>query len=324
MPIILGDFQYFCTAIAQNSDEQSFKVFHEQSFFSYLSLEKRFSAHTLKAYRSDLESFIAHIVEHQCLTSSAEVRHLHVRSWIVAQMEAGQSPRSINRRLSCLKTYFRFLKKRGQIGKDPMKKVVSPRTGKRLPVFVQEHQMHALFTHVDFQEDYGGQQHRLILELLYATGVRRSEASHLKVSDIDFSRKVLRVRGKGDKERQLPVADYLSNLLENFIALRSETFPSTQEPWLFLNRKGERLIPESIYRIVRNNLSLVTTAEQRSPHVLRHSFATHLSNRGAELNAIKELLGHASLAATQVYTHNSIERLKEIYEKAHPKGEEEL
>lgn len=298
-------------------------MFHESSFFSYLSLEKRFSAHTLKAYRSDLENFIAHIVERQCLTSVEEVRHLHIRSWIVAQMEAGQSPRSINRRLSCLKTYFRYLKKRGLLVKDPMKKVVAPRSGKRLPVFVQEHQIQALFTQVDFPEDFGGQQQRLLLELLYATGIRRSEASNLRVSDIDFSRMTLRVRGKGDKERMLPFAAYLSQLFEKFIALRAAAFPATGEPWLFLNRKGQQLIPESIYQIVRRNLSLVTTAEQRSPHVLRHSFATHLSNHGAELNAIKELLGHANLAATQIYTHNSIERLKEIYEQAHPKGEKE-
>ncbi|MBL7829113.1 MAG: tyrosine-type recombinase/integrase [Saprospiraceae bacterium] len=297
-------------------------MFHESSFFSFLSLEKRFSPHTLKAYRSDLENFIAHLVERQCLTSVDEVRHLHVRSWIVALMEAGQSPRSINRRLSCLKTYFRFLKKRGLLLKDPMKKVVAPRMGKRLPVFVQEHQMAALFSHTGFGADFGSQQQRLILELLYATGIRRSEASNLKISDIDFSRMMLRVRGKGDKERSLPFAPYLADLFEHVIALRKEVFPSTSEPWLFLNRKGEKLIPESIYQIVKKHLSAVTTVEQRSPHVLRHSFATHLSNNGAELNAVKELLGHSNLAATQVYMHNSIERLKEIYEKSHPKGEE--
>jgi integrase/recombinase XerC len=238
-------------------------------------------------------------------------------------MEANQSPRSINRRLSCLKTYFKFLRKRGLMTTDPMKKVVAPRTGKRLPVFLQESQLAALFTHVEFGDDFGGQQQRLILELLYATGMRRSEASSLKISDIDLSRQVLRVRGKGDKERMLPFAAYLSDLLEKFLALRAAMFPATPEPWLFLNRKGEQLSPESIYQIVRKNLSLVTTVEQRSPHVLRHSFATHLSNNGAELNAIKELLGHSNLAATQVYMHNSIERLLEIYEKSHPKGEEE-
>jgi len=298
-------------------------VFHEESFLGYLSLERRFSPHTLKAYQSDLLGFIAHVVEHQCLSSIDELRHLHIRSWIVSQMEANQSPRSINRRLSCLKTYFKFLRKRGLMTTDPMKKVVAPRTGKRLPVFLQESQLAALFTHVEFGDDFGGQQQRLILELLYATGMRRSEASSLKISDIDLSRQVLRVRGKGDKERMLPFAAYLSDLLEKFLALRAAMFPATPEPWLFLNRKGEQLSPESIYQIVRKNLSLVTTVEQRSPHVLRHSFATHLSNNGAELNAIKELLGHSNLAATQVYMHNSIERLLEIYEKSHPKGEEE-
>lgn len=298
-------------------------MFFEESFFNYLSLERRFSAHTLKAYRNDLTGFIAHVVERQCLGSVDELRHLHIRSWVVAQMEAGQSPRSINRRLSCLKTYFKFLRKRGLLSKDPMKKVVAPRTGKRLPVYVQESQMHALFTHVDFGVDFGGQQQRLLLELLYATGMRRSEASNLKISDIDLGRMVMRVRGKGDKERLLPFAAYLSDLLEQFIALRTATFPSTRESWLFLNRKGEQLSPESIYQSVRKNLSRVTTVEQRSPHVLRHSFATHLSNNGAELNAIKELLGHSNLAATQVYMHNSIERLIEVYEKSHPKGEGE-
>ncbi len=297
-------------------------MFYEESFLSYLSLERRFSPHTLKAYQSDLEGFIAHVVEHQCLSSVDELRHLHIRAWVVAQMEAGQSPRSINRRLSCLKTYFKFLRKRGLLKKDPMKKVVAPRTGKRLPVFVQESQMAALFTHVEFPEHFGGQQQRLLLELLYATGMRRSEASNLKISDIDIGRQVLRVRGKGDKERIIPYASYLSDLLEQYLALRAKTFPGIREPWLFLNRKAERLSPESIYQIVRKNLSLVTTVEQRSPHVLRHSFATHLSNNGAELNAIKELLGHSNLAATQIYMHNSIERLIEIYEKSHPKGEE--
>ena len=297
-------------------------MFHDTSFFSYLSHEKRFSHNTLEAYRGDLEGFIAHVTEQQCLTSIEEVRHFHIRSWIVSMMESGQSPRSINRRLSCLKTYFRFLKKRKLLLKDPMKKVVAPRTGKKLPVFMQENQMEALFSHTVFGDDFVSQQDRLLLELLYATGIRRSEASMLKINDIDFGRTTLRISGKGDKVRLIPFADYLARMLQEFIILRSNTFPSVSSPWLFLNRKGERLIPESIYRIIRKYLSLVTTSEQRSPHVLRHTFATHLSNRGAELNALKELLGHANLAATQVYTHNSIERLKEIYEKTHPKGEE--
>lgn len=298
-------------------------MFHEESFYGYLSLERRFSPHTLSAYRGDLQNFIAHCIEHQCLTSVAEVRHLHVRSWIVAQMQSGQSARSINRRLSCLKTYFRFLKKRGLLERDPMQKVVAPKTGKRLPVFVQEHQMAALFSHIEFGDDYRGKLHRLILETLYATGIRRSEASNLKISDLDIGRSVLRISGKGNKQRLAPFARYLGELLEDFLKTRTVTFPATDEPWLFLNRKGEQLSPSSIYHIVHDRLSAVTTVEQRSPHVLRHSFATHLSNNGADLNAIKELLGHSNLAATQVYMHNSIERLIKVYEQAHPKGKEE-
>ncbi|MDX1912506.1 MAG: tyrosine-type recombinase/integrase [Saprospiraceae bacterium] len=296
-------------------------MFHEESFYAYLSLERRCSPHTLAAYRSDLSSFIPFCVDQQCLTSPGEVRHLHVRAWVVAQMQAGQNPRSIVRRLSCLKTYFKFLKKRGLIEKDPMQKVVAPRTGKRLPVFVQEGQMAALFSHIEFSEDYGGQLARLLLETLYATGMRRSEASQLKISDIDFSRMVFRILGKGNKERLVPFAAYLSDLLQNFISLRNSVFADNREPWLFLNRKGERFSPESIYQLVHKYLSAVTTLEQRSPHVLRHSFATHLSNNGADLNAIKELLGHTNLASTQVYMHNNIERLLQVYEQAHPKGE---
>lgn len=298
-------------------------LFHEDSFFGYLSLEKRYSPHTLSAYRRDLSSFIAFCTEQQCLTSLSEVRHLHVRAWIVAQMQAGQSARSIVRRLSCLKSYFKFCKKRGFVTQDPMRKINAPRTGKRLPVFVQENQLQALFSHIQYPDDYAGQQAKVLLEVLYATGMRRSEASMLKIKDIDFSRMVFRVQGKGEKERFVPFARYLFDILETFLQVRSEAFSGNSEPWLFLNRKGERLSPESIYHCVHKYLSQVTTAEQRSPHVLRHSFATHLSNHGADLNAIKALLGHSNLASTQVYMHNNIARLLEVYEQAHPKGEPE-
>ncbi len=298
-------------------------MFHEDSFFRYISIERRMSVHTVTAYKNDIQQFIAHCTEQQCLSSLAELRHLHIRSWIVSLIESGQSARSVNRRLSCLKTYFKDLRKRGFLQTDPMKKVIAPKIGKRLPIVVQEHQMLTLFTHVDFGIDYGGQQQRLLLELLYSTGMRRSEVSSLKINDIDLDRMVFRVSGKGNKQRMLPFARFLADLVEQFLAARKEMFPGTDQPWLFLNRKGEQLSPESIYHIVRKHLSAVTTIEQRSPHVLRHSFATHLSNNGADLNAIKELLGHSSLAATQIYMHNSIERLQKVYEQAHPKGAEE-
>lgn len=295
-------------------------MFHQESFLQHLALERRLSPHTLTAYQSDLDSFIAFITENQCLTSVPEVRHLHIRAWAAAQMQDGASARSVNRRLSCLNTYFKYLKKRGLVEKDPMRKVTAPKMGKRLPIFVQESEMAALFGQIEFPADYQGQLERLILEILYATGMRRSELTGLQVADVDLGRTVFRVVGKGDKVRLAPFARYLAELLENFLRLRDAAFPGTSEPWLFLDKKGRHLQPGAVYRVVRKYLSMVTNAEQRSPHVLRHSFATHLSNRGADLNAIKELLGHASLAATQVYTHNSIDRLIEVYEQAHPKS----
>ena len=298
-------------------------MFHEKSFFQYLALERRFSPHTLAAYQNDLRNFISHTTEIQCLTSVTEVRHLHIRAWAAAQMQEGLSARSINRRLSCLNTYFRFLKKRGWVEKDPMQKVIAPKMGKKLPVFVQEAQMAALFAEIEFPTDYKGQLERLVLEILYATGMRRSELTQLKITDIDLGRMNFRVAGKGGKERLAPYARYLADLVTNFIEVRLETFPVNTEPWLLLDKKGRQLKPDAVYRIVRKYLSLVSTDEKRSPHVLRHSFATHLSNRGADLNAIKELLGHSSLAATQVYTHNSIDRLIKVYEQAHPKGKDE-
>ena len=298
-------------------------MFHEESFFKYLALERRFSPHTLSAYKNDLQNFIGYITDSQCLTSISEVRHLHIRSWAAQQIQDGISPRSVNRRLSCLNTYFRFLKKRAWIEKDPMKKVLAPKTGKRLPVFVQESQMEDLFSRIEFGQDFKGQQERLVLEILYATGLRRSELVQLKLTDIDSERSVFRVLGKGGKERMVPFARFLSALIDQFVSLRNTEFPGNKEPWLLLNKKGEQLKPDAIYRIVRKYLSRVTTSDQRSPHVLRHSFATHLSNRGADLNAIKELLGHSSLAATQVYTHNSIDQLIKVYEQAHPKGKDD-
>ena len=246
-----------------------------------------------------------------------------MRAWAAAQMQEGLSARSVNRRLSCLNTYFRYLKKRGWIQQDPMQKVLAPKTGKRLPVFVQEGHMALLFAQTAFPNQYSGLLDRMILETLYATGMRRSELINLKEADLDLGRMVFRVSGKGGKERIVPFARYLADLLEGYLEQRATLPGSNEIPWLFLNAKGKKLRPETVYRCVRKYLSQVTTSEQHSPHVLRHSFATHLSNRGADLNAIKELLGHANLAATQVYTHNSIDRLIKVYEQAHPKGKED-
>ncbi len=298
-------------------------MFYTESFFDHLAKERRLSPNTLTAYSNDMEQFIQYCVNIHCLTSVSEVRHLHVRAWVVVQMESGQQARSINRRLSCLKTYFKFLLKRQLIDKNPMLKVIGPRTGKRLPVVVREPEMNMLFEKVTFPDGYKGLLHRIVLEILYATGIRRSELTQLSIPDIDFSRSVIRIKGKGNKMRLAPIAGYLTDLLQQFIAARQEAFPSSPTPALLLSLKGIPLRPESVYTIVKKYLSLVSNAEQLSPHVLRHSFATHLSDHGADLNAIRELLGHSNLSATQIYMHNSIEKLKKVYDQAHPKGDEE-
>ena len=297
-------------------------MFHESSFLKYLALERRYSPHTIQAYGQDLTMFLNYTREVHCLTSVTEVRHLHIRSWIVQLMEAGQSPRSINRRLSCLKSYFKFLKKRGFVEKDPMAKVIAPKMGKRLPVYIQESQLEPLFNEVDFGEGYQAILVKTIIEVLYATGIRRSELINLRISDMDTSRMVIRVLGKGNKERTVPFASYLIERVEAYMVERQAAFPQSDEPWLFLSKKGSQLSPDFVYYHVKKFLTRVSSHEQRSPHVLRHTFATHLSNAGADLNAIKELLGHSNLSATQIYMHNSIEKLKEVYKQAHPKSEE--
>jgi integrase/recombinase XerC len=298
------------------------EMFHDDLFFQYLTHERRASEHTLVAYKRDLALFLTFITEKYSLTSVNEVRHPHVRAWMVKLLHEGNATRSVNRRLSCLKSYFRFLNRHKLLEQDPMIKVVAPKMGKRLPIFVPETELRTLFTETDFPDTYAGKRDRLLLELLYATGMRRSELAGLVLADVDFERSVLLIRGKGNKTRIAPMGPWLVDMLRTYLVLRHETHPNAA-PWLFLSVKGEAMRGEGVYYIVHKYLSMVSTAEQRSPHVLRHSFATHLSNGGAELNAVKELMGHSSLAATQVYLHNSIERLQEVYEKAHPKGEEE-
>ena len=292
---------------------------HER-FFNYLQYEKRFSPHTLIAYTKDLGQFTTFIETTYQIAAAGDINHFHIRSWMVDLMEKGNVARSINRKLSCLKTWFRFLRKQGEVTGNPMLKIVAPKTGKRLPVFVTEGAMSLLFEQVDFGSGLTGLRNRLIMEVFYCTGMRRSELLGLKVEDVIFSANQLRVFGKGGKERLIPVGRHLVELLETYIRERKAKFPQSPHPQLFLHENGQPMPSDHVYQLVKKYLSAVTTVEQRSPHVLRHTFATHLSNAGADLNAIKELLGHASLAATQIYTHNSIEKLKKVYQQAHPKA----
>ncbi len=289
-------------------------------FLKYLKLEKRFSAHTIKAYKSDLLQFFAYLEETYSLTSILEVRHFHIRAWIVELMQNKITPRSINRKLSTFKTYFKFLKRRKEIQENPMLKVIAPKVGKRLPVVVKEIELENLFEKINFGEGYAAVRDEMVMEMLYSTGMRRSELINLTPNDLDFYNNQVKVLGKGNKERLIPFARPLAERLKNYLDIRNDEFSLGATGPLFLTEKGKVMYPKLVYNLVKKYLSQITTVEQRSPHVLRHSFATHLSNNGADLNAIKELLGHSSLAATQVYTHNSIEKLKKVYQQAHPKA----
>jgi len=290
------------------------------TFLQYIEFEKRFSVHTITAYRTDLGQFTDFLATTYDMTSAKEVRHTHIRSWMVQLMQGGMTSRSVNRKLSALKTYFLFLKRRGHIKLNPMLKVAAPKSGKRLPVFIQQEHLTLLFNEVDFGEGYEGSRNRTIMELLYATGMRRSELIGLAIKNISFEQGHVKVFGKGQKERLIPMSKHLDRVMKDYLTIRDQHFPAGAEQPLFLTGKGKKLYPKFVYNLVRKCLSSVTTVEQKSPHVLRHSFATHLSNNGADLNAIKELLGHANLAATQIYTHNSIDKLKKVYEQAHPKA----
>ena len=293
---------------------------NQDRFFQYLQFEKRYAKHTLTAYQSDLKQFFDFIEKTYTLTSASEVQHYHVRSWMVDLMASGITSRSVNRKLSCLKTYFRFLRRNKKIDRNPMAKVIAPKSGKRLPAFVTENSMSLLFEQVDFGEGISGARNQLIMEILYCTGIRSSELIGLKIADVDLAAMQLRIFGKGRKERLAPIARHLCELIEKYLKERLLAFPGTTNLDLFLTNKGEPLSRSFVYNLVKRYLSTVTTIEQRSPHVLRHTFATHLSNNGADLNAIKELLGHSSLAATQVYMHNTIDKLRKVYEQAHPKA----
>jgi len=232
--------------------------------------------------------------------------------------EEGLTAKSLNRKISALKSFFKYQLKTGVLVTSPMATIVTPKVRKRLPAFVAEVDMETLFAHIEFPDNWKGLTQKLVLQLFYSTGMRLSELVQLKTSQLDPSLKQLKVVGKGNKERLLPLGPALLQQLQDYIALRPTKLPGIDN--LFTNENGKPLQPRMVYTFVKHYLSLVTTLQQKSPHILRHSFATHLMNNGADLNAVKELLGHSSLAATQVYTHNTIEKLKEVFKKAHPKA----
>ena len=289
-----------------------------ETFLKYLSFEKRYSQHTVDAYRKDLQQFSDFIASDFEITNLEEVKHPHIRSWIVSLMDQELSPRSVNRKIATLKSFFKFLLAREYVELNPTSQIKPLKTEKDLPSFVKEDEITNLLDRVEFSDDFYGQRDRLLLELLYSTGIRLAELQGLKSADVNFYENTIRVLGKRNKERIIPIGNSLVQMIANYQNLRKDMGIGKSE--LLLTDSGEPMYPMFIYRKVKKYLNAVTTLSKKSPHVLRHTFATHLLNKGADLNAVKDLLGHTSLAATQVYTHNSIEKLKAAFDQAHPKA----
>jgi integrase/recombinase XerC len=291
-----------------------------QPFLDYLRFEKRYSQHTLISYQTDLEQFFQFLKSQYDLPEVSKITSGFVRSWLAEMRNDKMTAKSLNRKISSLKSFFKYQMKIGVIHQTPMTTIVAPKISKRLPSFVDEKDMETLKNYVEFPDTWRGTTDSLLLKIFYNTGIRLSELISLKESNIDVSNCQIKVLGKGNKERIIPISNDLVNQVKEYISSKKEKFPGNTLDTLFINEKGNSLYPKYIYLVVKQNLGLVTTAQKKSPHVLRHTFATHLTNNGADLNAVKELLGHSSLAATQVYTHNTIEKLKDIYKKAHPKA----
>lgn len=290
------------------------------SFLEYLRFEKRYSPHTIRSYQDDLTFFFDYLATGFGHLALKEIKPTFIRSWLAHQKENKASSRTINRRISTLKSFFKFQVKQGLLDISPMTTIVSPKLNKRLPSFVEQKDTAVLFEYVEFPDTWAGLTERVILAILYSTGLRLSELINLKESQVDLRLKQLKILGKGNKERLIPLSAELEDLLRAYLTQKESKFKKDHREFLLVNEKGKKMYPKYVQLIVKKYLSLVTTINKKSPHILRHTFATHLMNNGAELNAVKELLGHSSLAATQVYTHNTIEKLKDIHRKAHPKS----
>lgn len=291
------------------------------SYINYLRHEKRYSQHTLSSYKNDLDQFQFFVRKTYPDASLSEITHNHIRSWMVELINNNITSKSINRKISSLRSYYNYLLKQEIVAKNPTIKIITPKIPKRLPEFIQEKNIAQLFDNL-IEGDFEEFRDRLIIELFYITGMRKIELINLSDDDIDISNNVVKVLGKGNKERLCPLLESILSKINRYKELRDSFFEGDlHSKHLFVTSKGAKMYPKFVYNLVKSYLSTITTSNKRSPHILRHSFATHLMNGGADLNAVKELLGHANLAATQIYTHNSIEKLKEVYKNAHPKSE---
>lgn len=291
------------------------------SFLLYLGDVKKSSPHTVLSYQNDLNTFLDYCKDQYEITSIESINHLIIRSWIMELKSNGISNSSINRKISALKSFYKYLRRKEIVIINPMVKVQSLKKSKRLPSFVPISKMQHLQEENLIQDSFSALRDELIIMILYMTGIRRSELINIKFSDINPSRQEIKVLGKGNKERLCPITQEVLDKIDTYSALKDKEFGELEHPYLLITDKGKPCYPKLIFNVVSRALKKINASEKTSPHVLRHTFATHLSANGAELNAVKELLGHASLAATQVYTHNTIDRLKTEYKKAHPKGE---
>lgn len=290
------------------------------AFLDYLKYQKRYSQHTIISYQNDLETFFG-FLQNQFEESTLEgIKPTYIRTWLAQLKSQGITSKTINRKISSLKSFFKFQLKQGLLKVSPMATIITPKVGKRLPQFVEKKDIDTLFNHVEFPDNWRGNTERLILLILYNTGIRQAELIGLKENQVDAGNGAIKVLGKGNKERVIPVSNNLLKEMVKYMQEKKKQFGEPGNGFLLVNEKAKKLYPRYVYNVANKYLSLVTTIDHKSPHVLRHTFATHLTNNGAELNAVKELLGHSSLAATQIYTHNTIEKLKDVFKKAHPKA----
>ncbi len=290
----------------------------KESFLQYIRTEKRYSRHTVTSYKNDLDQFFEWLGVNAPDLAPEGVTSGEVRAWMISLIERGCVTGTVHRKMSALRAFFRYMRKHGMSSTDPMSGVKLPKKAKQLPVFVAEEALDRLLDDYQFGDNFSGVRDRTIIEFLYLTGMRRSELISLRDEDVDLSSGQVRVTGKRNKQRVIPLVGSFIKSLEVYLESRSKAGHAGD--WFFVTEKGNKMYDKGVYNIVKRYLSMVTTVEKKSPHVLRHTFATHMLNHGADLNSIKELLGHASLSATQVYTHNTFEQLKKVYKQAHPRA----
>jgi integrase/recombinase XerC len=288
------------------------------SFLDYLSLEKKYSVHTVIAYKNDLITFKSFLVDEYGEEDLMEVHYPQIRSWIVSLVDQKISNRTVNRKVSSLKSFYKFLQKSEQLKINPLSKHKALKVGKKVQIPFTLKEINSVINTIDEEEDFTAIRNKLIVEVFYSTGIRRAELINIKEKDISFSDGTIKVLGKRNKERFVPLLQSVVSTLEKYLKLKSSLSKGLEE--LFITDKGNKIYETLVYRVINSYFSNVSSKVKKSPHILRHSFATHLLNEGADLNSVKELLGHSSLASTQVYTHNSLDVIKKVYKQAHPRS----